>query len=323
MNTKPTISIVLPVYNEGEHLERSFDCIHETVEPLDAQFEYVLVDDGSNDETWPTCLRMARRNPRISAIRFSRNFGKEAAIFAGLETASGDAVVVMDADLQHPPELIGRMFELWRSGEWEVIDGVKKPTARPTWIHEIGATLFYYCFRNVTGCDLRGSSDFKLLDRVVVEAYLGLSERRPFFRGLTSWMGFRHASVPFEVAARTSGDSKWSYSRLTRFAVDALLSYSGIFVHGVTLLGCLFLVFAMGMALYTLAQKWLGLAAEGFSTVILVQLGVGSCIMLSLGVLGEYVVRIHDELKQRPRYIISRQLLSQTAESQTALRRIA
>jgi glycosyltransferase involved in cell wall biosynthesis len=319
----PTLSVVLPVFNESAHLVQSIGVIEAALKSLDKSYEIIVVDDGSSDATWSALVSFARTNPCLSAVGLSRNFGKEAAIRAGLEAARGDAVIVMDADLQHPPALIPEMVNLWSTGECDVVDGRKEPVPRATWLHELGATGFYYWFQRVTGCDLNGSSDFKLLDRRVVDAYLQLPERRLFFRGLISWLGFRHTELMFRVAPRVEGLSKWSFGRLTRFAIDSLLSFSGAFVHIVTILGLGAISVAILLAIYTVALKCFGYASEGFSTIILVELFMGSSIMISLGILGEYVIRIYDELKQRPRYLAARQLHANAEHESPAVRRAA
>lgn len=316
----PRLSVVVPVYNEGEHIASSVGVIEESLKAVGESYEIVVVDDGSSDSTWQALTRLVHANVQVCALKFSRNFGKEAAIRAGLEAAGGDAVIVMDADLQHPPALIPEMVRRWNAGECDVVDGRKEPVPRPTWIDEMGAKGFYYWFRRVTGHDLDGSSDFKLLDRAVVNAYLALPERRLFFRGLISWLGFRHSEIMYRVAPRVVGLSKWSFGRLTRFAVDSLFSFSGAFVHIVTVLGFLTIGVAICLGIYTLALKLSGRAMEGFSTTILVELFMGSCIMISLGILGEYVVRIHDELKQRPRYLTSKHLLGERSAGSTTRR---
>jgi len=299
-----TLSIVLPVYREAEHIEHSLSVIRNVLVGLEVPFEIICVDDGSPDATWQAIRQASQCIPEMRAIKFSRNFGKEGAVLAGLEASCGEAVIVMDCDLQHPPEVIPEMFRLWQTGLYKVIDGVKEATNRRSPLGELGARLFYSAFERLTKAELSNSSDFKLLDREVVNAYLVLRERRLFFRGIVSWMGFSHAQVRFNVAQRTAGTSKFSPIKLTHMAMEALVSFSSALLHCATLIGGLFFVFALAIGLHTSYLKITGRAVEGFTTVILIELIVGSMVLLGLGVIGAYVGRIHEELKARPRYLI-------------------
>lgn len=303
-----TLSIVLPVYREAEHIEHSVAVIREVLAGLQVSFEIICVDDGSPDETWQSLEKAARSVPELRAIKFSRNFGKESAMLAGLEASRGDAVIVMDCDLQHPPEIIPEMLRLWQTGKFKVVDGVKISTNRRSWLVELSARLFYSTFECLTKADLSNSSDFKLLDREVVAAYLVLGERRLFFRAMVSWMGFTRAQIPFQVADRTAGTSKFSTVKLFRMATDAVVSFSPVLLQGATVIGGLFLFFAIAIGMHTSYLKLTGRAIEGFTTVILIELIVGSTVLLGLGVIGAYIARIHEELKGRPRYLIEKEL---------------
>jgi dolichol-phosphate mannosyltransferase len=238
-------------------------------------------------------------------VSFSRNFGKEAAIFAGLAEAKGDACVVTDCDLQFPPSVIPRMWELWQQG-YEVVEGKKSARGNEKAAHGVCARLFYRLIGKAVGMDMQSSSDFKLLDRRVVDVMNTLQEKDTFFRALSFWAGFRTATVEFEVAERANGQSKWSVSGLFKYAVNNLTSFTTAPLRVVTVLGTLSIIASFVMAVQTLIRFFLGSAVEGFTTVILLLLLIGGAIMISLGIIGHYIARIYDEVKNRPRYIIAR-----------------
>jgi glycosyltransferase involved in cell wall biosynthesis len=217
--------------------------------------------------------------------------------------ADGRAVVVMDADLQHPPALLAEMLRLWRGGA-KIVSAVKQRNGRVGPSPWSLSGLFYRSFSRLAGTELAGQSDFKLLDREVVEAYLSLPERGTFFRALVPWLGFAEARIPFQVPERVAGRSKWSLWRLLLLARDAILSFSTVPLHLITMLGLLTLGFGLVMGVQTLWQKLAGEAVEGFATVILLLLACNGVLMLSLGVLGLYVAKIYEEVKRRPRYLV-------------------
>jgi glycosyltransferase involved in cell wall biosynthesis len=300
----PTLSLVIPLYCEGGHLRESVSEIHRNMESCGKSYEVVLVDDGSHDSTWDTITSLAGEYSSIRAFRFSRNFGKEAAMSAGIELARGRAVIVMDGDLQHPPELIPEMVRLWEEEGYHVVDTVKASRGSEALWYRLSARLFGACMSRMSGFDLSGASDFKLLDRRVVDAWLQMRETLTFYRGMTEWLGFRHARLPMHVAARRQGASSWSVLRLMRLAVAALTSFSSVLLQGVTALGLLFIVFAGIFGVYTVGRYMKGSSLEGFATVILLQLIIGGTIMLSLGIIGQYLANIYWETKKRPRYVL-------------------
>jgi len=306
VSTPPTLSVVMPCLNEGTHLARTLATLGEVLDGLGVTYELVLVDDGSSDDTWEV-LRRAAARPGVRAFRLSRRFGKELALAAGLEHARGAGVLVMDADLQHPPGLIPAMVQAWREERYDVVEAVKTKRAAEPIVTRLGARLFYPLFRRLSGFDLEGASDFKLIDRRVLEAWARMGERNVFFRGMSAWLGFRRKAIPFEVAARAGGKSGWSPLRLVRLAVTGVTSFSSAPIHLITAMGFLFLIFAVLLGLHTLYNKLYGGAETGFTTVIVLVLMVGSLILIGLGVIGLYVARIYDEVKGRPRYVIREQ----------------
>ena len=297
------LSIILPAYNEKQNIERTAKTLSGILEKEGIPFELLFISDGSVDGTYEEICRLAELDSRVRGAEFSRNFGKEAAIFAGLELALGDGCIVMDCDLQHPPEVIPEMYRLWQDG-YEVVEGIKKSRGKESILHGMSAGLFYGIMSRMMRMDMRSSSDFKLLDRKVVNVLLGLGERNTFFRALSFWAGFRAAKVESEVQERAFGSSKWSFRSLVRYAVSNVTSFSTIPLQMVTVMGMVSIIFSVILALQTLVKYLTGTAVEGFTTVILLILIIGGFIMISLGIIGHYLARIYEEVKGRPRYII-------------------
>ncbi len=307
MSARPILSVVMPCFNEGSHLAGSLATLAGVLDGLGLEYELVLVDDGSSDDTWAVMQRAAAQRAHVRAFRLSRRFGKELALAAGLEHARGAAVIVMDADLQHPPSLIPEMVRAWREEHYDVVEAVKTKRAAEPLLARWGARVFYPLFRRLSGFDLEGASDFKLIDRRVLEAWARMGERNVFFRGMSAWLGFRRKALPFEVAPRAGGSSGWSPLRLVRLGLTGVTAFSSAPIHVITAMGCLFLVFAVLLGLHTLYNKIFGGAETGFTTVIVLVLMVGSLILIGLGVIGLYVARIYEEVKGRPRYVVCEQ----------------
>lgn len=299
------LSVVIPSYNEENNIALACARLAEVLEGAGITYELIFVDDGSRDRTYEIICEQARCNPSVRGVSFSRNFGKEAAIFAGLREAKGDACVVTDCDMQFPPEVIPRMVELWRQG-YEVVEGKKTTRGTERATHGLFARLFYSLIGRAVGMDMQSSSDFKLLDRKVVDALNSLTERDTFFRALSFWAGFRTATVEFEVADRANGRSKWSFKGLLKYAVNNLTSFTTAPLRLVTVLGGFLLACTLVLGVQTLVRFFMGTAVEGFTTVILLLLLIGGSIMLSLGIIGHYIARIYDEVKNRPRYLVAR-----------------
>lgn len=299
------LSVVIPAYNEEQNIALAAARLSEVLETANIPYELIFVDDGSKDHTYALICEEARCNPAVRGVSFSRNFGKEAAIFAGLGEARGDACVVTDCDLQFPPEVIPQMWELWGQG-FEVVEGKKSDRGNEKATHGICARLFYRLIGKAVGMDMQSSSDFKLLDRRVVDVLNTLQEKDTFFRALSFWAGFRTTTVEFEVAQRANGQSKWSIGGLFQYAINNLTSFTTAPLRVVTVLGTISLIASFVMAIQTLIRFFMGSAVEGFTTVILLLLLIGGAIMISLGIIGHYIARIYDEVKNRPRYIIAR-----------------
>lgn len=301
--SKGLLTVVLPAYNEEASVPKAARVLASLLAQEDIPFELMFIDDGSRDGTWKAIQAQTKEDPRVRGVRFSRNFGKEAAIFAGLAQARGDCVAVMDCDLQHPPEKVPEMYRLWQHG-YQVVEGVKASRGKENPLHGVGAKGFYAVISRATGIDMSRASDFKLLDRRAVDVLLAMREKNAFFRALSSWIGFSAAQVEFEVQPRAAGSSKWSIRSLVRYAVTNVAAFSAAPLQIVTLLGAAVFVCSVGLGLWSLWQKLTGQALEGFTTVILLQLLIGSILMICLGIIGYYVAKIYEELKDRPRYII-------------------
>ena len=304
MEIHKTVSVVIPAYNEGKILSKAVDVISELLATDKIPYEIIFVDDGSNDDTWEKIKAATEQNCCVRGLHFSRNFGKEAAIMAGLEASVGDCCVVIDCDLQHPPETIIEMYRLWEQG-YEIIEGRKNSRGEETAFHSFAAKSFYSIISKATGIDMTTASDFKLLDRKAVNALINMRERNAFFRALSSWIGFKSTEVFYDVREREAGESKWSTKALIKYALTNISSFSTAPMQIVTILGGIMLVIAVIFSVIALVQKILGIALGGFTTIILLLLFTGSIIMLSLGIIGYYIAKIYEEIKGRPRYIVS------------------
>lgn len=301
------LSVVLPAYNEEKMIKKAAATIGEILQHEDIEYEIVFVDDGSKDGTWREIENAGKEDEHVNGIHFSRNFGKESAMMAGLENAGGDCVVVMDCDLQHPPETIVEMYRLWQQG-YEVVEGVKRTRGKESIFHKMSAGLFYKMISKAVKIDMSRASDFKLMDRRAVEALLAMPERNAFFRALSSWIGFQTTSVEFDVQEREIGESKWSTKSLIRYAISNIVSFSSAPMMLVGFTGILGFLFAVILGIQTLVNYFSGNAVEGFTTVILLLLIMGSFILMGLGIVGYYIAKIYEEVKCRPRYIVSKKI---------------
>lgn len=297
------ISVVIPAYNEQENIPVAAERLGGILAPL-SEYELIFVDDGSKDGTWSLIKQLSETDEHIRGLHFSRNFGKEGAIFAGLKAADGDCVAVIDCDLQHPPELLEKMYSAWKGGA-EVVEAVKSSRGHEGLIYKLFAKTFYRMMKNSSDIDLDGASDYKLMDRKVVDALNEMPERLTFFRALSSWVGFTTEKIKFDVEPRNAGKTKWSFRKLFRYALSSITSFTNVPMHIITVTGVLFFIFAVILGIQTIVNFCMGTAADGFSTVILLLLIIGSILMLGIGIVGYYMSKIYEEIKQRPRYIIS------------------
>jgi dolichol-phosphate mannosyltransferase len=305
------ISLLIPFYNEEEQIPLTIEAVVPIMMSVGHDFEILMIDDGSRDNTWAVIESACRQDARLAGLRLSRNFGKEAAICAALDRAEGDAVILMDGDLQHPPRHIPEMISLWQQG-YAIVEGVKSSRGRESLASKLNASIFYGMFRRFTGIDLRNASDFKLLDRSVVMQWRQLGEHDTFFRGLSAWMGFKRTTFSFDVASRQAGSSKWSPLKLIALSLNAITGFTAVPLHFITLLGLVMLFGSFILAIQTLVNFFTGHADTGFTTVILLLLLIGGSIMISLGLIGIYIARIFTEVKGRPRYIIAQDTRQKT-----------
>ena len=298
------LSVVIPAYNEESIIEKAYNTISDILEKADIDNEIIFVDDGSADSTYEQIKKMSDKKQNVCGLHFSRNFGKEAAISAGLASASGDCVVVLDCDLQHPPEKIVEMYKLWQSG-YEIVEGVKSSRGKESKIKGWAARSFYSIISSLVGFDMSNASDFKLLDRKVVDILNRIPERKGFFRAISFWVGFKKTTVEFEVKDRLGGESKWSAVGLFKYAISNISAYSTAPMQLVTVLGLMMLAITAIFSVWALIDKISGRALEGMTTVIIILIFIGSIMMISLGIIGYYVARIYEEIKGRPKYIVS------------------
>ncbi|MBM3562657.1 MAG: glycosyltransferase family 2 protein [Alphaproteobacteria bacterium] len=305
----PDISLVIPVFNEAANLRPLAARIASALDVCDVSYEAVFVDDGSGDESLDILRDLCAEEPRFRALALSRNFGKEVAIAAGLDDARGRAAVILDADLQHPPEVIAQFIEKWREG-YKNVYGQRIDRATDPKLRVALTRLFYRLLENFGDVRLPpGAGDFRLLDRQAVDALLTMRERARFNKGLFAWIGFKSIGVPFEVEERATGKSKFNFSRLARFALDGLMSFSSIPLKVWTYVGMSISAFALAMAVYYWARTMLfGVDTPGFPTLVVSIAFFSGVQLISLGVLGEYVARIFNEVKGRPLYLVAERL---------------
>lgn len=302
------LSIIVPVYHEEKTLESFLYDLKRVLRDEKESYEILFVDDGSSDGTWAALAKLQQKEKSLRALRLSRNFGKEAAVAAGIQAAQGRLCLVMDGDHEHPPELIPVMLQKWRETGANVVEGVKQRAYGEGWLSRKSAAIFYRLFHTFSGLDLGGETDFKLFDQEVRLTWLRLQERNPFFRGLIAWMGYRHEKVPFQVPTIQGRKTRWRRTDLVQLAIKSITSFSTAPLQLVTSMGLLFFIFAVILGIQTIYNWLIGGALEGFATVILLQLIQGSATMFGLGMIGLYLARISEEVKSRPRFIVSERL---------------
>ncbi|MGJ0505879.1 MAG: glycosyltransferase family 2 protein [Methylocystis sp.] len=303
---RPDISVVIPVFNEGPNIRLLAARLVPALEQAGVAFEAIFIDDGSRDDSLAELKALCAGEPRFRALSFSRNFGKEIAIAAGLDEARGAAAVIMDSDLQHPPEVIPLFIEKWRAG-YKNVYGQRADRATDPKMRTLLTGLFYRLLEKIGDVPLPpGAGDFRLLDRQAVDALLSMRERARFNKGLYAWIGFKSIGVPFEVESRASGESKFNFTSLARFALDGLLSFSSMPLMIWTYVGLVISCFALGMAAYYWVRTMMfGVDTPGFPTLVVSIAFFSGVQLISLGVLGEYIGRIFNEVKGRPLYLIA------------------
>jgi glycosyltransferase involved in cell wall biosynthesis len=304
---RATLSIIAPMHDEAPVLEAFFARIDETLAAIEVKAEILCIDDGSRDGTLAMLLDQAARDPRVKVIALARNFGKEAALTAGIDAASGDMIVPIDADLQDPPELIGEFVRLWEAG-YDVVYGVRIDRSSDSFLKRSTAGLFYRIFNGLSDQPIpRSAGDFRLMDRKVVEAVKQLPERNRFMKGLFAWVGFSQIGVPYVRPARAAGTSSWGYLKLFKFAIDGITSFSTVPLRVWSVLGLGSAVVAvLAAAALIIRTLVVGRDVPGYASLMVVVLLGFAVQMIAFGVLGEYVGRLYQEVKGRPIYIVSR-----------------
>lgn len=312
MAKRPLVSIVTPFYNEGEGVKHFYQVMAQTMEKLpDFDFEIVCVDDGSRDNTLEHLIAIAQTDPRVTVLEFSRNFGKEPAMTAGIDATSGDCVIPIDADLQDPPALIAEMLKKWEEGA-EVVLAKRVDRSTDSYAKRTTALMFYRVHNALSSLQIpENVGDYRLMDRVVVDALKQLPERQRFMKGLFAWVGFKTATVEYVRDARLVGDSKFSGWKLWNFAIEGITSFSLAPLKMWVYIGGIGAVFAIFYALFIVIRTIIfGVDVPGYASLLVVMLFFGSLQLISLGVIGEYIGRIYFESKQRPLYLIRKKYSS-------------
>jgi len=302
---RPLLSVVVPCFNEEGCIGEMARRLHEALDPLDCEWEAVFVDDGSTDGTAECLADLAERDARVGFVSFSRNFGHQMALLAGMSHARGDAVISLDGDLQHPPELIPTLVAHWREG-FDVVFTVREGNEGHA-LKELISAGFYRVLRRLTGVDIpTGGADFRLLDRVVADALLACEERFVFVRGLVPWLGFRRKGVPYTARERYAGSTKYVFARMLRFALDGVFSFSIVPLRMISILGVVTVALGVLYGFYSIAvHLFTDSTVSGWTSLVVLVLVFSGTQLLSLGILSEYVGRIYEEVKQRPRYIVA------------------
>jgi polyisoprenyl-phosphate glycosyltransferase len=303
------IEILVPVLNEQDNIPIFIQRLENIVKHLPESFTLIFIDDGSKDRTWSVISQSKSIYFKIRGIRLLRNFGKEMALMAGVQSSLGaDAAITCDADLQHPIDLIPKMIDLWKKEEVLIVDGIKDDRGQENYLYKLSTSIFYSVFKLLSGFSIKNSTDFKLLDRRVIDLLNDFPERNLLFRGVTEWLGAPTAQLPFKVADRTSGRSQITLAKRFKLAKSAITSFSVNPLRLVTSLSFLFLFGALILIAQSLYLKFTDQAVEGFTTVIILLLIIGWILLLSLGVIGEYLAQVYEEAKQRPRYVIYKEI---------------
>lgn len=313
---KQKIGIVLPALNEQAVIPHFLQSLDSVLSDLTStyEFEVIVVDDGSTDGTADAINQFSANSFSTTLIQFTRNFGKESAIMAGLEHQTVDATIIMDCDQQHPPELIPEMLERWNQG-FSVVECLKTGTETNNPFYQYSSNAFYFLLASISNLNLKNLSDFKLLDHSVVEQLCQLPEKQRFFRGLVEWSGYRKCQIPFSVPDRLHGETSWSTMKLFRYSIRAITSFSSAPLHLITIMGILMMALSLIVGTVSVVQWISGIAVTGFTTVNLLLLIIGSLIMFSIGLIGLYLSHIYEEIKGRPLYIIDSKEPIDTSDS--------
>ncbi len=301
---RPNVSVVIPVFDEQGNLEELYKRLARVLADVEPDYEIIFVDDGSRDRSLEIMARLAQNDARVSVITFARNFGHQAAISAGLDQARGNAVIVMDADLQDPPEVLGQFIAKWREGN-DVVYAIRVHR-KEGWFKRASYATFYRLLQRVANIDIPlDAGDFCIMDRRVVDLLVNMPERNRFVRGIRSWVGLNQVGLAYERAERYAGETKYSYGRLLTLALDGLISFSYVPLRVISMIGIAVSILSILLAiLYTIQKVFLGLSPPGFPTTIVAIFFLAGIQLITIGVIGEYVGRIFEEVKRRPMYVV-------------------
>lgn len=302
---QPTYSLIIPVYNEEQMLPELYRQMQALLDRLDAPGEVILVDDGSRDRSYALLCDIHAQDARFKVVHFSRNFGKEIAVSAGFDLCTGQAIVLMDADLQDPPEVVLEMAAKWREG-FDMVNARRERRERETWFKKATSNAFHHVLRGMTDVEVpQGVGDFRLLDRRALDAFKAMRERNRYVRGMFGWIGFKQATVSYVRPGRFAGDTKWPVSKLIALAVDGIISFSNVPLRLVLQLGFFVSVVSFCAGVAAIVIKLSGAyAISGWASLMVFISFLGGVQLTVLGVMGEYVGRIYDEVKQRPLYLV-------------------
>lgn len=316
-----SLSVVIPILNETRGLPALEQRLRAVLDGVGRDWEVVFVDDGSTDGTLEALRQLNMREPSYKAVSLSRNFGKEIAVAAGLRFATGDGVIVMDGDLQHPPEVIPKFVERWDEG-YDIVYAQRRSRDTDFALHRWSARLFYRIFRVATGTELPdGAGDFRLLDRKAVDIFNRMGERARFNKGLYAWMGFRSIGIPYEVEARFEGRSRWRPRQLLHFALDGLASFTTLPLRIWSYIGLMVGAFAFAYtAIFLIKTLVYGVDVPGFPTLVISVMFLAGVQLISLGVIGEYLGRVYEEVKGRPLFIVSETVGTDPPDAKTPSR---
>jgi glycosyltransferase involved in cell wall biosynthesis len=312
------LSIVIPAHNEQRGIGVTIETIDKILREHALANEIIVVDDGSRDGTYEELVKLSKVYPNLLGVKLSRNFGKESALLAGLRSAKGNAIVTLDGDLQHPPTLIPEMVEAWRNGA-KIVNAVKRERRSDGLSVRMRASVYGHLGKLLGGLDLRNSSDYKLLDRKVIDVITTrITEYERFYRGLVQWVGFKQVNLYFDVEERARGVSKFSLRALVGLAITGVVAFTSTPLRVVTVLGLVTMAFALAVTADALWSWSHNSSVSGFATIIITLLVIGSSIMISLGILGEYIAKIYEEIKNRPAYLVEEDTISRAATDSAA-----
>ena len=305
MKKMTAISIVVPMYNESENIDHFYNKVVSIMKQMKKDFEIVCVNDGSSDDTLEKIQQLSKKDKRVKVIDLSRNFGKEVALTAGIDFATGQTVVPIDADLQDPPELIPQLYKKWEDG-FDVVYAKRSERKGESFIKKMTAHLFYRTIRKLSNFNIpENTGDFRLMDRRVVDALVELRETQRFMKGLFSWVGFRQTHVEYSRDPRFAGQTKWNYPKLINLAIEGITSFSHVPLKLATYFGCIVSFAAFGYAIFVMVKKLLiGDPVPGYSSMIVIILFIGGIQLFTIGIIGEYIGRIYYESKRRPLYFV-------------------